>query len=152
MEPIRNSAKAIIIKDGHLLAIKHMDDEGPWFALPGGGQDHGETLAQALERECQEEIDIGVHVGKLRYVREYIGKNHEFRDKDVDSHQVEFLFECHLKEDHFPGMGANPDLGQVGIVWLPLAEIESVRIYPKILRNMLVADVKEADIYLGDVN
>lgn len=49
-------------------------------------------------------------------------------------------------------MGAHPDLGQVGIVWLPLAEIDSVRIYPKILRNLLTADYKEADIYLGDVN
>jgi len=152
MEPIRNSAKAIIIKEGHLLTIKHRDNEGPWFTLPGGGQDHGESLAQALERECQEEIDSSVHVGKLRYVREYIGKNHEFRGTDGDAHQVEFLFECHLKEDHFPGMGTNPDLGQVGIVWLPLAEIEGVRIYPKILKNLLVADGKEAEIYLGDVN
>jgi len=152
MEPIRNSAKAIIIKNGHLLAIKHMDDDGPWFTLPGGGQDHGETLAQALERECQEEIDSGVHVGKLRYIREYIGKNHEFRDKDGDAHQVEFLFECHLKDGHFPEMGMNPDPSQVGIVWLPLAEIESVRIYPQILRNLLGAYGKEADIYLGDVN
>lgn len=152
MEPIRNSAKAIIIKDGRLLAIKHMDDEGPWFTLPGGGQDHGETLAQALERECQEEIGSGVYVGKLRYIREYIGKNHEFRDTDGDAHQVEFLFECHLNEDYPPGMGANPDSGQVGMEWLPLAEIENVRIYPKILRNLLVADGEDVDFYLGDVN
>ena len=57
MEPIRNSAKAIIIREEHLLAITHMDDESPWFTLPRGGQDHSETLAKALERECQEEID-----------------------------------------------------------------------------------------------
>ena len=34
------------------------------------------------------------NIGKfLRYIREYIGKNHEFKETD-NFHQVEFVFDC----------------------------------------------------------
>lgn len=41
---IRNSAKAVIIQEGKLLAIKKQDKEGYYYILPGGGQEHGENL------------------------------------------------------------------------------------------------------------
>ncbi len=34
---IRNSAKALIIKDGKMLALKIRDQDEEWFILPGGG-------------------------------------------------------------------------------------------------------------------
>lgn len=37
--PIRTSAKAVIIKNGKLLAIKLNDDKEEWYILPNGGQD-----------------------------------------------------------------------------------------------------------------
>ena len=78
MKPIRNSAKAIIIEDGRLLAIKLTDEEGFWYCLPGGGQEPGEPLEAALRRECLEEINCEIEICDLRFVRDYIGKNHEF--------------------------------------------------------------------------
>ncbi|MEC1177482.1 NUDIX domain-containing protein [Metasolibacillus meyeri] len=50
---IRNSAKAIIVKDEKLLAIKIQENGGTYYILPGGGQEHGENLHQALQRECK---------------------------------------------------------------------------------------------------
>jgi hypothetical protein len=35
---IRNSAKALIIKDGKMLAVKLEDEDGVFFIMPGGGQ------------------------------------------------------------------------------------------------------------------
>ena len=35
LNPIRNSAKAIIIVDRCLLTIKNQDEEGFWYMLPG---------------------------------------------------------------------------------------------------------------------
>ena len=37
--PIRNSAKALIIRDGKLAAVKLEDSDGVWYILPGGGQE-----------------------------------------------------------------------------------------------------------------
>ena len=102
MNAIRNSAKAIIIKNGCLLTQKNIDSEGDWYLLPGGGQNLGETLEETLRRECIEEIGIDVSVGRLRYIREYIGKNHEFSEHGGDLHQVEFMFECEFNEEQPP--------------------------------------------------
>ncbi|MCX5975373.1 MAG: NUDIX domain-containing protein [Coprothermobacterota bacterium] len=153
VKAIRNSAKAIIIAGGHLLAIKQYDVEGDYYTLPGGGQQPGETLVGALQRECLEELGVGVKVGPLRHIREYIGANHEFADEDADAHQVEFMFECALLADPFGAEPLLPDEGQVGVAWLPLIELGAYRIYPKELRAALACGIDPyARIYLGDIN
>ncbi len=153
MNQVRNSAKAIIIQNGKLLTIKYIDAEGEWFTLPGGGQEVGETLTQALKRECLEEFGVEVEAGQLRYIREYIGKNHEFADHDLDAHQIEHMFICSIAED-LPDMeGINPDPGQIGIAWLPIEGLTSCRLYPKYLRSFIQNEnTFSGPVYLGDVN
>ena len=128
MNAIRNSAKAIIIKDGCLLTVKNYDSEGDWYLLPGQGQNQGETLKEALCRECIEEIGVEIRVGRLRYIREYIGKNHEFSAHDGDAHQVEFMFECEFDDAQPPELGTNPDAYQVDIAWLPIDKSHKYRL------------------------
>lgn len=41
---IRTSAKAVVIQNGKLLAIKLNDGKEEWYILPGGGQDCEEML------------------------------------------------------------------------------------------------------------
>lgn len=41
---IRNSAKALIIKDGKMAVIKISDAGEEWYIMPGGGQEAEETL------------------------------------------------------------------------------------------------------------
>ena len=74
---VRSSAKAIIVRDGQLLVTVNRSANGEEFCcLPGGGQQPLESLTQALQRECLEEIGVRVRVGALLYVRDYIAKNH----------------------------------------------------------------------------
>lgn len=83
MGPVRNSAKALIIRENQLLCTKNKDQWGVFYLLPGGGQEPGENLPDTLRRECREEIGAGIVIGELRYIREYIGKNHEFAEWDL---------------------------------------------------------------------
>jgi len=153
MSFIRTSTKAIIVNEGNLLAIQHYDAEGVWYSLPGGGQNHGEALTDALKRECVEELGVQVEVGRLRFVRDYIGANHEFSDEHPHIHQVEFLFECRLLGDPASATPSNPDSRQVGVAWLPLAELASFRLYPKLLQKILQKDDgNDPLVYLGDIN
>ncbi len=92
---IRNSAKAIIIKEDKVLLTKNQDNEGYFYLFPGGGQEHGETLHQALRRECLEEVGYEVEVNELLHIREYIGKNHEYASFDFNVHQIEYYFCVH---------------------------------------------------------
>jgi 8-oxo-dGTP pyrophosphatase MutT (NUDIX family) len=149
MKPIRNSIKAIIVRDRHVLLIKNIDTDGFWYVFPGGGQNTGEDMPAALRRECFEETGISISVGPLRLVREYIGKNHEFSKSDGEVHQVELYFECDLESGSEPGKGEIRDTNQVDVEWVSLDRLGSVRVYPKLFQKGL-GDFQT--IYLGDVN
>ncbi|HEX2033966.1 MAG TPA: NUDIX domain-containing protein [Chloroflexota bacterium] len=155
MRSVRVAAKAVIIQDGKLLVTENVDDDGHWYILPGGGQEHGETLPQALRRECREELGVEVDVGELLYVRDYIGRHHEYAATDGEEHALELMFACTVRPGQVPGNGTNPDQRQVGVAWLPVAELDGYRLYPKVLRA-LIAELARAgrpeDVYLGDVN
>ncbi len=153
---IRNSAKAIIISgEGKILLTKNQDNEGYFYLFPGGGQEHGETIPQALVRECVEEIGQEVAMGELLHIRDYIGKNHEHASFDFDVHQVEYYFLCNLIDDRdHTKIPTNPDSHQVGVEWLPIHDLLQYRIYPKELRKCIIQHVnnQKSPIYLGDVN
>ncbi|KOR87645.1 NUDIX domain-containing protein [Paenibacillus solani] len=153
MKPIRNSAKAIIVRDHQVLLTKNVDHLGDFYLFPGGGQEKGETLVQALVRECQEEIGREVEVLDLRHVREYIGANHEFAEWDSDIHQVEFYFECRLVGESDLFQGHNPDEYQVGVEWVDLSALDQIRLYPHSLAKPLMDQaVLPAVCYVGDTN
>lgn len=149
---IRNSAKAIVIREGRLLCTKNVGWRGDdYYLLPGGGQEHGETLVQALERECVEELGAKIKVGALRYVREYIGKNHAFAERHDGVHQVEYMFECELLSE--PDYAHAPDAGQTGVVWIDLAKLSALQIFPSGLAHLIRPNGElTGPIYLGDVN
>ena len=149
----RNSAKAVIVKDEKLLAIKIQEHDDTYYILPGGGQEHGENLHQALERECQEELGAEVEIGDLIFVREYIGKNHELAARHAHVHQTEFMFLCHVHQDTFDN-GSNKDKGQTGTEWLPIKELLAYKLFPQELRTHLISyfDSGKATTYVGDIN
>ncbi len=154
----RNSAKALIVKDGRLLVIRKKVGAELWYLLPGGGQEKGETLHEALKRECLEEVNAVIEPGRLLFVREYLGRNHEFADSQADAHAVDFMFEAFLKEGSVPSQGSQPDWSQEGIAWLPIQELETHELYPRALRARLAelfdgqGFAAPVDPYAGDVN
>ncbi|MCP1424384.1 8-oxo-dGTP diphosphatase [Paenibacillus sp. DS2363] len=152
MKPIRNSAKAVIVQDGRLLVIRLEDQYGTAYVFPGGGQEKGEELKDAVARECLEEIGQAVNVGELLHIREYIGKNHEFAEWDADIHQVEFYFACSLIDPEATVFeGSNPDDHQVAVEWIALEELSQIRLYPKTIGELLLKS-DSSSIYLGDLN
>ncbi|MBE1553768.1 NUDIX domain-containing protein [Sporosarcina limicola] len=150
---IRNSAKAVIIKEEKLLTIKMHENGGTYYILPGGGQEHGENLHQALERECKEELGAEVEIGELLFVREYIGKNHELAAYHSHAHQTEFMFLCNVNQDTFNN-GISPDKGQIGTEWLLINELLEYNIFPRALRSHLISYFEKGKVatYIGDIN
>jgi 8-oxo-dGTP diphosphatase len=151
LHPVRVSTKAVIIRDGEILCNHHRDDSGDWYTLPGGGQEYGETLHEALRRECLEEINADVEVGSLCYVRDYIAEHHELVHMDGDIHQIELMFACMILGEYAPQLGSNPDARQLGARWLPVSELDQHRLYPLTLRPIIMSGAPGV-VYLGDVN
>ena len=152
----RNSIKAVIIREGRLLVTTNRDFLGEFLLLPGGGQRFGETMVEALVRECREELNVTVTVGDLIGARDYIGAHHEFAEHDPHIHQVELMFSCELAPGEEPRYGDHPDdqgdWAQTGIEWVALSDLPHRRIYPSILREWLPTLPEPENRYLGDVN
>lgn len=152
---IRNSVKAILIKGDKILLTKNQDNEGYFYLCPGGGQEHGETFHETLLRECIEEIGQLVEINHLIFIREYIGKNHEYASTDFNIHQVEYYFNCNIKESKENDIHPiNPDSYQVGMEWIPVNDLLQYRFYPKELSKYIIKyfNGEKSPIYLGDIN
>lgn len=150
---VRCAAKAIIIENGKLLTIKKKDAEGFFYILPGGGQDHGETIYEGLVRECIEEISVTVKPERLVLVRDYIADNHGFApDMLIKLHQLELMFLCTITEGT-PKNGEILDSGQICPEWIGIDSIENHRLYPVSLKKYL-KDIENIThtVYMGDVN
>jgi ADP-ribose pyrophosphatase YjhB (NUDIX family) len=145
MPGIRTAARALIVRDGSVLVICYHDKQGEWFALPGGGQRHGEELTTTLVREVLEETGFTVRVGPLRFVREVIAARVPAINVPAGLHQVEHVFLCEIEEG--PSQDAvNPDVGQAGCRWVPVTELRSGRFFPRALLDALE---KAHVVYLG---
>jgi ADP-ribose pyrophosphatase YjhB (NUDIX family) len=50
--------------------LLHRADHEPFWTLPGGRAEHGETAEQTIRREMLEELEIDIHVDRLLWVVE----------------------------------------------------------------------------------
>ncbi|TFE02281.1 NUDIX domain-containing protein [Jeotgalibacillus salarius] len=146
---MRHSSKAIIIKENSVLLTTNTDEQGTFYIFPGGGQEDGETMHEACIRECLEEAGLIVKPGELLYVREYIGKNHEFAAFDSHVHQIESYFRCEITGENDKQIVL--DANQTGIEWLPIRELQHYRIYPRTIISY-IQKFDQTAVYLGDVN
>lgn len=148
----RNSAKAIIMDNKRLLTIKLQENNETYFILPGGGQEPGENLHETLKRECREEAGAEVTIGDIIFVREYIGKNHELSKKHGGYHQTEFMFLTKVVQFNY-AKSTLLDQGQIGLEWIPIAELMKYNFYPKGLREHIINYVEKGKtkVYVGDM-
>lgn len=61
--PLRRAARAVMFDAENKMALLHVARDG-YYKLPGGGVDEGETLVEALHRECLEETGCKIQVGE----------------------------------------------------------------------------------------
>lgn len=140
---IRISAKAVIIQNGKLLAIKLNDGKEEWYILPGGGQDCEERLPQTVEREVREEAGIEVKCKDLLFVIEGV--------HGESFHRVDLVFLCDYIGEALDAT-LHSDTNQVGVEWLDLSILNRLPLYPSKLRRPIMNfyEGKEYVRYLGN--
>ena len=141
---VRTSAKALVIQDGRMLAIRIQDWDGVFYILPGGGQRAGELLPDAAEREVAEETGLSVKAREAVFVIE--GAQGE------PSHRVDVVFSCDYVGT--AGEALHPDRNQTGFEWLPIDTLNRAPLYPSKLRRPIMALYagKAHPFYLGNEN
>jgi len=146
---IRNAPRALILRDDRILLLKKHDDiRGDRYALPGGAQESGETLEQALVRECREEIGCDVMIRDLVHVADYFKPRATVPPSTRQL--VEFLFLCDVPGDYRARNGHRPDKHQVDVVWMPVSDLAEIPLLPRALARRLRDDTTSG-VYWGTV-
>lgn len=123
--------------------------EADVFALPGGNPDHGETLADVIVRELEEELGITVEVGPMLLAGEVIQPNSD----PAKAHKVglHLVFAAEI----IAGLPAlNPEHTSArAIVWKPLSELHTLNMYPNVGLYMQQSVAMQSSVgYVGPID
>lgn len=149
---IRSTVRAVILREGHILFQKKQDEQnGVYYTLPGGAQESGESMIEALQRECREEIGSDVIIGDVLHLADY------FKQKVSPHvhirHQLEILFSCQVTESYQPQNGYKPDKHQVAVEWVAINKFSKITLSPGFLSQVLpLLSALPKQIYLGKFN
>ena len=86
MDKRRINVRAIVWKDGKLLAVKHKSKDGSesaYWALPGGGLDPFESLSDGITREMIEETGIAPQVDRILFGQQLLS-GRAGRDEELE--------------------------------------------------------------------
>lgn len=131
---IRIRPTALIIQDDAVLLVEYSDHRGIHYYLPGGGAEPGEMIKETVKRELLEETMAEVDVGPLAFVYEWEPQPDDaFSPKE---HSLFHIFDCNLVNGSFPRFPDHPDDRQVGVKWIPLQELESIKLLPNMAHEI----------------
>ena len=130
----RNRAGVIIIQDDQIALIERLRNEESYYVIPGGGIEDSETSEQAAKREASEELGVEVRIGALYTSFQFNGEH--------------FYFMAEIISGEFGnGIGSeyrssSQKRGTYKAVWVPVAELNGLRIYPEEVISVLVTDAR----------
>jgi len=132
-------ARVILVHDDCLLVNQGFSKKlgREYVALPGGHVDPGESCAQAVARECDEELQIEVSVGDLVFVSEqiYAGRG----QSDEARHELTLVFRGELKTH--PSRDGDQILSpeaSKNFRWLPLSQLPDAPLLPRAVKQFLL--------------
>ncbi|MBA3424811.1 MAG: NUDIX domain-containing protein [Rubrobacteraceae bacterium] len=143
---------AVIERSGALLLVRHKKpDREPYWVLPGGRLEPGETIPECAEREVAEETGLSGTFAGILYVSEFLRDGRHTVDVaarvEVDRHA-----EATLGSDPEVAPGTEPTLSELR--WVGVDELRSIGLLPAGIKERLLTDAAggwpAAGIYLGD--
>lgn len=126
----RINVRAIIYKDGQILAVKHLGEDGeaaPYYAIPGGGLDPHESLQDGLRREIMEELGIKAIVGSLLFIQQFHSRRVGYEE------ELEFFFAIENPEDFTELDISSTSHGSVELAVCEFVDPRQVTIFPRFL-------------------
>ncbi len=128
----RINVRAIICKDGKLLAVKHKhgEDISHYYAVPGGGLNPQESLVDGLARELREETGVDAVIGNLLFIQQFPSARAGYTE------ELEFFFAV-KNPDNFTGINLeNTSHGADELAVCEFVDPASVTLYPEFLQSI----------------
>jgi len=131
---------AMIVRDGKLLVLAYDYPKGRIYAIPGGGVKEGESLADSVVREYEEELGIKVSIGELCFVGDMMAQG-------PIKQTVHLVFEGRILSGE-PNLN-HEETSAVEMLWLDLDQLDQVQLYPAV-NDAIVNDIRGRGTYLGN--
>lgn len=127
--------RTIVLHDGRIL-LHPPRSGGPAWALPGGGLEPGESLAECAAREVLEETGLRVQVGRIAFLKEWIVPTYTAALEPDEGHGFGIeVYHYAWPVDPQAQTVAEFD-GDLPAQWVPFAEVENLPIYPKQIKTL----------------
>jgi 8-oxo-dGTP diphosphatase len=125
----------VVERDGALLLVRHeKPDREPYWVLPGGRLEPGETIPECAERELTEETGLeGRFVGVL-YVSEFLQE--ERHTVDITARMEASGGEANLGSDPEVEEGSEPTLKELR--WVEMGELAEIPLLPGWIKERLL--------------
>lgn len=139
----------MLLRAGEVLLVRHdKPDLAPYYVLPGGRLEPGETIPECAVREMLEETGLTVEFEGVIHVNEFLREGRHTVDVTVTASPLDDR-EAQLGYDPEVAPGATPTLGAVE--WVPLPKLHSMTLLPNQIKQKLLSDETQNPhgIYLG---
>ena len=129
---------AVVARDGALLLVRHQKpDRDPYWVLPGGRLEPGETIPECAERELSEETGLSARFAGLLYVGEFLREGRHTVDITVRM-APEGDGEAVLGTDPEVAPGSEPTLRELR--WVGQDELRGIELLPGSIKARLLED------------
>ena len=142
---------AVVTRGRSLLLVRHQKPgRDPYWVLPGGRLEPGETIPECAEREVSEETGLSARFSGLLYLSEFLREGRHTVDVTVRM-IPEGDGEAVLGRDPEVAPGSEPTLK--GLRWVGADELREIDLLPAPIKAGLLQDAPggwpPSKIYLG---
>ena len=138
MNKVKTRAVGILINDNKVLLIHRTRDGKEFWVFPGGGQEDGETVEEAVVREIEEDASIKCKTDRLLYKHIYSNldnqEHHFYLCKYISGlPKLASYNEFHNMQEEDQSFVPK---------WIDITKISNMLLYPLEIRDWLIEDVK----------
>ena len=145
---------AVVEREGALLLVRHQKpDRDPYWVLPGGRLEPGETIPECAGRELAEETGLTAGFSGVLYVSEFLKEGR---------HTVDVVARMALEGDGEASLGSDPEL-EPGteptlreIRWVSIDELREIELLPASIKERLLKDTPDGwtpdNVYVGSTD
>jgi 8-oxo-dGTP diphosphatase len=145
---------AVVERRGALLLVRHQKpDRDPYWVLPGGRLEPGETIPACAVRELSEETGLEAAFSGVLYVSEFLREGRHTIDVVVKM-ALEGGGKAVLGSDPEVAPDAEPTLAEVR--WVDVDELREIDLLPASIKGRLLKDAGDGwtpgSVYVGSAD